>query len=320
MLHVVYRSYGGENLKGRPLYYTKLSTLLSFLRALSKIQPPYEVIYLNDGPIPAERLAVMRQTGEIVGHETLGGVGSMRQALRIATERDWPTSDLVWLAEDDHLYRSNAFSGLLASAEGFPTADYFALYASFGRRTPEGAPWPDWAHAPKTWCDTGALSIEGHLWRQALSTTSTFGARVGALREDRGLMEVIMRLGGAWDHTTCLMCQGYAPSSWRALDLHYGLNATPKWRALSIAVRSGLGIWRAIRALRGAPRRVIVAPDPPLSTHVESEHLALGTDWAAVTHSCMAWARASGLAPLLAVTTGEGRRRLRRDLDQDIAA
>jgi hypothetical protein len=302
MLHVVYRSYGGENLKGRPPYYTKLLSLLSLIRALSRIDQPYEIIFLNDGPIPADRLAVMRRCGEVVSREGLGGAGSMRAALRIVAERPWPDSDLVWLAEDDHLYRSNAFQGLLAAANVCPEADYFALYASIGGRAPEGGSWPAWAHVPRNWRPLPAISVNRHPWRRALSTTSTFAARAGALRADRAMMEVVMRLGGAWDHTTCLMYQGHTPSSWKTLHYHYGEDATPKWKALSVVVRIALSAWQFLRRLRGAPRRVIIAPDPPLSTHVESGHLAAGTDWAAVTRSCAAWAKQSGAGPVPANT------------------
>ena len=58
MLHVVYRSYGGENAKGRPPYYSKLLALTSMVRAAELAGEHVHLVFLNDGTIPADRLAV----------------------------------------------------------------------------------------------------------------------------------------------------------------------------------------------------------------------------------------------------------------------
>ena len=64
-LHLVYRSYGGENLKRRPFYYSKMLALISFVRAATKVRDA-ELLFLNDGPIPDDKLAVMSRYGRVV--------------------------------------------------------------------------------------------------------------------------------------------------------------------------------------------------------------------------------------------------------------
>jgi hypothetical protein len=72
MLHVVYRSYGGENAKSRPPFYSKLLALASLLCALEEADGAIEVLFINDGPVPIDRLELMRSKGEVV---QLPGVG-----------------------------------------------------------------------------------------------------------------------------------------------------------------------------------------------------------------------------------------------------
>jgi len=50
-----------------------------------------------------------------------------------------------------------------------------------------------------------------------VSTTSTFGVRLGVLREDRTLLRLVPYSGGSWDHTTCLTVQGRQPFAWSDL-------------------------------------------------------------------------------------------------------
>jgi hypothetical protein len=64
-IHLVYRSYGGENRKRRPAYYSKWLTLNSFLRAAERL-PDADLIFLNDGPIPERRLQAMHTAGRVV--------------------------------------------------------------------------------------------------------------------------------------------------------------------------------------------------------------------------------------------------------------
>jgi hypothetical protein len=303
MLHIVYRSYGGENAKGRPIYYSKSLALASVIRAAEQLGPAAQITFLNDGPIPAPLLRIMESHGEVEARAKLGVRGSLRAALALPVERGWAKQDLVWFSEDDYLYQPHAFTGLVGAASAFPEAAYFGLYASIGTRLPNGSrsdakhvP-PGCTPLPRTWQDSEPRSVLGHPWRRALSTTSTFGARVGPLEQERRMMYAAMWSGGAWDYTTCLLYQGHQPFMLAAtaqwlLDKH----STQDWtRKLAVcAVRVGLSGYQAARSLGGHTGQLFFAPDPALATHLESAHLALGTDWSAVAQDTQRWASERG--------------------------
>jgi hypothetical protein len=299
VLHIVYRSYGGENTKGRPPYYSKLLALASFVRAFGELNKGRaEVIYLNDGPIPTDRLRLMERSGEVLARAHMGLEGSIRSALALPAERHWPRGDLVWLAEDDYLYQPRALTGLVAAAEAYPEAAYFALYALIGNRLPNGTALED-ERVPRAWRDSEPRLVDGHPWRQALSTTSTFGGRIEPLLEDRRMMHAAMRTGGAWDHTTCLMYQGFQPFPMSAVmqSLRRARGRESWWRRVTFAARLvGLKGYQAARALTGYRGRLLIAPDPALITHLETAYLALGTDWTSVAESTRQWAEAHAQA------------------------
>jgi hypothetical protein len=287
MLHIIYRSYGGENTKGRPDYYSKLLSLMSFIRCFEQLNSGVaEILFLNDGPIPQDRLRVMEKSGEVLARSNLGLRGSMQSALAIPTLRAWPHDHLVWLSEDDYLYLPHALNDLIAAAQAFPEASYFGLYALVGSRQPNGSPSED--RIPPRWPEPEPKLVHGHPWRSALSTTSTFGARVKPLVEDRSMMQLAMRSGGAWDHTTCLMYQGFRPYPVSSLvNSFLGSKGAKNWlhRTSILGARMGLNFYQAARSLRRSSRRLLVAADPALITHLETLHLALGTDWRSVALS-----------------------------------
>ena len=290
MLHVIYRSFGGENRKTRPAYYSKQLALVSFLRALAKVNEAHEIIYVNDGSIPADRFEIMSHTGEIVARENRGLSGSLRDALEIAVNRNWDAGDLVWFAEDDYLYAPDAFAGLTEALCRLSDADYFALYATIGRRPPYDAPpFSDEQLGcnieAARWRGSEPVMVQGHPWRIALSTTSTFGGRVAAVREDRFLMELAIRSGGAFDHTFCVISQNLRPFSWGTIARQ--MRAARSFQAArSVALRATLNLWRLARRGMGRRGRIWVAPDPALATHLDTAYMASGTDWAAVAHEC----------------------------------
>ena len=78
------------------------------------------MIFLNDGPIPEDRLQVMEKSGEVLARSKLGARGSMRAALDIPVVRAWPHRPLVWFAEDDYLYQPCALNDLIAAAAAYP--------------------------------------------------------------------------------------------------------------------------------------------------------------------------------------------------------
>jgi hypothetical protein len=290
VLHIVSRSYAGENKKGRPEYYSKRLSLLSLIQAFQQLKPgTAELIFLNDGPIPDDRLELMKASGEVVTRSRLGLRGSQRAMLDLPSERSWPEDDLMWSAEDDYLYKPRAFVDLLAAAEAFPQASYFALYALIGEREPNGAQFEDVARIPGGWSESEVKLINGHPWRRALSTTSTFGARVKALVEDYPIMKRAMYSGGAWDHTTCLMYQGFIPYPLKSLlhNLLASQNSGPLLRRVAIfGLRIGLNLYSLMRVLKPSRHRILVAPEPALITHLETAQLAVGTDWDAVAAHC----------------------------------
>lgn len=299
MLHIVYRSYGGENQKGRPSYYSKLLALESTIRAFEELpKGAAELIFLNDGPIPGDRLRVMEASGEIIARANLGMRGSIRAGMALPAQRRWKPGDLVWFAEDDYLYLPQAFGDLLKAAELFPQAAYFGLYAQIGDRLPNGNP-TDETRVPASWRESEVTLVNGHPWRRGLSTTSTFGARVKPLLEDRRMMDMAMESGGAFDHTTCLMYQGHMPYPMFALTEPLRSTKDAKdWlrRAAISTVRAGLNGYQAMRKVTGSSIRLLVAPEPALSTHLETAYLASGNDWEAVARSTKEWAQARNLA------------------------
>ena len=294
MLHVISRSYGGENKKERPDYYSKRLSLLSLIQSFQQLTPgAAELIFMNDGPIPEDRLELMKSSGEVITRSNLGAQGSVTATLDLPMTRGWPEDDLVWFAEDDYLYLPRALTDLVSAADAFPQASYFGLYALIGMRQPNGASFDDPLRMPREWSDSEVTLVNGHPWRRALSTTSTYGVRVKALVQDYPIMKLAMRSGGAWDHTICLMYQGLTPYPTKSL-LHALLaKDTSKGftrRAAICSVRMGLNLYNVMRALKPSRQRILVAPEPALITHLETEHMAVGTDWKAV-------AARSGIVP-----------------------
>ena len=286
MLHVVYRSYGGENKKGRPEFYSKLLALLSMVRCLKQLRrEQVDLIFLNDGPIPPDRLNIMDKTGEVLARSGLGLKGSLRAALELPTERGWSRDDLVWFSEDDYLYQPRALADLVAAATVFTDASYFGLYALIGSRLPNGETFDDVGRVPGNWVDSVPKLVNGHPWRKALSTTSTFGARVGSIVDDRAMMLVAMKSGGAWDHTTCLMYQGHLPYPVSPLAGSLGDRPKPPFALRRFGIftaRMALNAYQVSRTIRMAERRRLVAADPALITHLETAYMAAGTDWPSV--------------------------------------
>jgi hypothetical protein len=291
-MHVVYRSTGKENRKARPAFYSKLLSLLSFIRALEVCEAPMEAVFLNDGPIPGERLDLMASAGEVasltrasspryqraLSHSTMGGAAVTRSyfaALRLIETRGWPDGDLVYLVEDDYLHHPHALERLFEAANGLLEASYFGLYATI-----------DWAH-------TAPFHLDESRWYTGESTTLTYAARVGALRTDRWIHRLSPFAAGAADRDSCLAYQGIRPFRWSYLIGDLLGNAPGRSGTVAGRVkRAGLQTAMNMLAIRSAFRRhLLICPDPPLATHLEIPHLAPGADWEALAHETLAWAR-----------------------------
>lgn len=295
-LRVVYRSHGGENAKDRPDYYSKLLGLVSFLRAMEGAAA--EVVYVNDGPIPGDRAELMAATGTTVELPQVGMRNSYRAALEQATGSGWSRSDLVWFSEDDYLYRPEALRHLVRAAAEITDAEYFGLYASTPAR-PAKRPDEPFAHRPSGWRDLAPWTVDGHAWVRIYSTTSSFGARIGALEEDLGIFRFCMvpHRKMLRDHDTCLLLQGYEPYSYAAVarELLGAAPGGPRERAREAAL-APFRLATNLRAhRRPSRRRLFVAADPNLATHMELGLVASGTEWESVARDTMEWGRRSGL-------------------------
>jgi hypothetical protein len=280
-LLVVYRCTPRENTKPRPEYYSKLICLQSFLRAVDACSPRPEVVFWADGELPEPLLGPMKAAGEVAAATRSGGGGSYLSAVDLALGR-LDDGDLVYLAEDDYLYSEDAFTALSAAAGALPQASYFGLYASI------------------VWHRTQGFDVDGTLWHTAESTTLSFAARSPALRADRRLHELALRVGTVPDTELCLAYQGHSPYPWRRLAAEAltdppGASLEPRHRAR----RAGGRAWVNAIAWRRAFRpRLLVAPHPALATHVELPYLATGTDWEHVVRETAEWAaQRSGRAP-----------------------
>ena len=291
-LHVLYRSYGGENRKGRPPYYSKHVSLLSFLRSLENA-PGLDVSFINNGPIPADRLELMQATGaRILQIDKPAMRPSYRFALNYAMKSDWADDDVVYLVEDDYLHLPEALAVLDKSVRALPEISYFLTY---------GSTWTHPLHSaehlavlkPRRWRPGVPTEVDGQTWRPAYAATSTYAVRVGALRQDYRII-----------------LQGHLPYRHHYLDLEMGLawQGYEPYRWGNIAKEAvGLaegGVREKIRAVGGAPfkvafnlrshrrtdrRRLLYAAVPNLATHVEQDWTSPGRDWAALAEETQRW-------------------------------
>lgn len=271
-LHLVYRSSGKENAKVRPSFYGKALALASFVRAARQCGDVGHVVFLNDAPVDAGVLAMMSRTGEVVNHDGLTLPRSYREAVSIPVKRRWPASDVVYISEDDYLFRPEAFTSLVDASRVAPEASYFAFYATL----PQGPPAP---------------STQG--WQPAESTTSSFGARIETLAGDRPLHLAGSRAEDAFDLAISRAFRGRRPYTWRQVASASG-GAKARARLARISSRAALNAGAAYRA-RHRPR-VLLTKVPSLATHMEEAHLAEGVDWAEIAAETARWAAERGLS------------------------
>jgi hypothetical protein len=296
-LRIIYRSHGAENAKSRPPYYSKLLALASVVRAVRQSGFSPQVVYWNDGPIPGDRLELMRSSGEVVQIDGGSNRASYRAAVETAATNALEPQDVIWFAEDDYLYQPWAFRMVREGALAVPEADYLSVVGgrALDLRSPRsataGLPRRGAADAPNP------IEVGGVSWFRGMSTTSTFGVRLWVLREDRRLLRMIPYSGGAWDHTTCLTVQGRRPFRWdevREELLPFDTLPVRHWPA-SMArglVRSGVNL-RSRRFARH--RRLLYLSDPVGARHLEVPGASDGVDWPTLAADTRAWAHDQGL-------------------------
>jgi hypothetical protein len=295
-IRLIYRSYGGENMKSRPPYYSKLLTVTSVVRAAAQV-PGVDLIFVNDGPVPADRLAVMERSGRVVqlADQALGMRASYRAALEMAVGSDWPDEDLVFFVEDDYLFASEAVVALAEAADGLPEASYLTVY---GDRAVPHDPASAADHGlPRGWRPAADRVVGTRTWFNRASIASTFAARLGALRADLPIFLQCMRpfRRRYFDHETCLLYQGVPPYHGRQFFL--GLDDfQPTLRGVARAVvlvpfRVALNR----RARQQEQPHLLYALTPNLATHLEHPVISPDADWEAVSVQVQEWARAEGL-------------------------
>lgn len=287
--HTIYRASHKQNTKPRPRGYSQLTCLHSFLRAWAACPDKGEILFLNDGPVPVDQTDAMKAAGgEIVVAEELDILGSFWGAIELALSRGWADEDVVYLAENDYLYREEAFAGLVEAARKLPPNVYLAPYATIGHQMPNGEPLHDGLRRPRI-SEEPLAEGGGVTWLRALSHPSSFAARVGTLRADMPVFRVAPRTGGAWDHAISLGYQGIVPFT------PAGLVEPIRLRGIPLERRAKTVIWRTVLAgLALAFRRrgrILASSRPALTTHMEVGLLAQGTDWEAEVEAAEEWAR-----------------------------
>jgi hypothetical protein len=297
-LRLVYRIYGGENLKGRPDYYSKAICLASFLRAAEAADA--QVVLLADGDLPDHLTAMVQGRGE-VAHIPGGPVGmrkSYLSGLDFPRLRKWQDEDIVYFSEDDYLHAPDAFVHLRSAAAALEEASYFALYASTPDHPAFGPDIP--LVPPKDWTQHPTREINGQQWVNVPSTASTFGARVGMLRADRGifLQGMLPYRTRHLDHELCVVYQGRFPYSFA--DLFLGPTETRYRTGVKALLANGvLTPFRVAYQLRSITRRrhphLLYAADPNLACHMETQFLSPGVDWEMLAAATTQWAQGAGL-------------------------
>lgn len=296
-LRAVFRSFGGENTKFRPPYYSKLLTLLSFVRSASAVAG-CDLIFVNDGPVPPSRLAVMERYGRVIqiAGQAQGMRASYRYSLELPDREGWGDDDVVSFNEDDYLYTAVAFAALAEAAHDLPEAAYLSLYGD----EPHYAD-PDVRvrySLPRGWAPAPDRVVDGRRWFNRPSVTSTFAARVGALRQD---LPIFLACLGPFrrrflDHETCLMYQGFVP--YHGLELLSGLpedlRVTPRGLARAVALLPyRVALNRLAARLDRSHRLYVLAPNQ--ATHLEYPVISTDQDWLAVAADVADWAETEGL-------------------------
>jgi hypothetical protein len=274
-LRIFMRSHGAENAKNRPGFYDKTACLASLVRAAEAVRPAPELVFVNDGPLPADRERLMAAVGEPLQLELGSNRASYRATVALAAGAAHDPDDLVWFAEDDYLYRPEAFVELVDAFRRHPEAGYLALYlGELDAREHADHPAP-----------------AGAGWAPVTSTTSSFGVRHRVLDEDAALLRLMPFTGGAFDHTTCLTLNGRYPFTARELRadlLPFSGQPAREWpRAVTRGlVRSALGA-RALR--RPSRRRALFGPPRDLITHLELGAFDPTEDWEALARDSRDW-------------------------------
>jgi hypothetical protein len=277
LLHVLYRTHAGSNSKPRPSWYDRRTAWDSLRASLAEV-PGATVTVVVDGSLPPELTGVLgpqdRQVVVRGGHAS----SSFRRALGVAGQLAAQAHEetLFWFAEDDHLYRPEAMSSLLAAASAVPAADYLALH------TPDDTAWhathPSQPDRQVPELPGGPVRAGAATWHRVPKTTSTFGVRASALRADRLLLDLGSRVGAPFDTATWHALQGLQPFPWR--HVLADLDPAPSVRGVvKVAAKPVMRAVFDVVSWQVDRRRVLIAPAEDLAVHMELDQVADGSAW-----------------------------------------
>ncbi len=204
-LHVFYRSTGPDRFPRRPPYFDKLLCLKSFLRSFRHVAHAAEITFVNDGPVPEDRVALMARWGNVVSLPGIGNGPSFRHCAALAAAL--PEDAVAYLCEDDYLHLEPALTKLVEVFDTVPEADYVTLYDHLDRYTRRD--------------DAGGglariVLAAGRHWRTVDSTCLTFGVRPARIRSDQWIVRACtMKKGRPADHLMWHVIQGRKLFAWK---------------------------------------------------------------------------------------------------------
>jgi hypothetical protein len=298
-IHVLYRSYGGENTKDRPSFYDKRRSLASFLRAVAQA-PDVDVTFMNNDVTDERLLELMRASGgRIVNFSASSMRPSYRFTSRFAMDSEWPDDDFIFMVEDDYLHLPHSVTAVCRAIEAMPEVDYFFPYGSTDTHPAEGTVEEYLAEYPPDWRPQISTQVDGQWWRPGLSGTSTHAVRLGAMRKDYGIiLQAHLPYRHMFlDHAAGLVWQGYKPYRWRDIAREALFGAEGGWsRKLRVAAETPFKIAFNLRSHRRPEnRRLLYVAEPNLITHVEEGCIAPGHDWVRLAEETDAWLAEGGV-------------------------
>ncbi len=273
-VHVYYRYVEGDGNKPRPPFFSKELAVQSLMTSLERVDPGrIGAVELHvDGP-KCELSPRILDRFTVRYHEQAGNAASYIRTIRAATDGRIPSDDddIVFLAEDDYLWKPDAIPAILRLFENHPGVNAATTYDH-----------PDYRTVPRQKryigrYDRGTVTEDHVSWTPVASTCMTYAARLSFLRRTLWAHEYISRRSSP-DDTELWFTINRVPRVSRGL-VRNALTALPSPRLWSAAIESA-----ASCAPIGA-RPNLFAARPSLSTHMHEPYLPEGTDWAELARS-----------------------------------
>ena len=284
-MRVVFRAYGGGNSKPRPSFFSKRLSALSVLRAAQHCDDRPYLLLVVDGSEPDDFAGIAEQFDEIVPINAGSTKKSYIAAIDVALGQGWADDDLVFLCEDDYLLLPEALRDLQRADARLGGDRYLCGYE------PDNSAYFGAVKTQRTLSvpDSIVATVDGVSWKQIVSTTSTFAARVAVLRTDRLHHVVGAYSGSAFDHTIAMTVAGRRPYRWRHLFSDLKSRKLSKQQLLFIAARPPMRLLNNVLAARRSSAHELFCSTRPLMTHMELDFVADGVDWPAEAGRVREW-------------------------------